>query len=155
MGEAQATASIGAPIGVVWRAMLDTDAYGEWNPFIVEVGRPDGPVLAVGHRVVLHVRWNTGGKARATERVTALEPPADGTRALLEYEYGGPLAALGLVRGRRRQELVRIDGSTTMYRTHERLRGALAWAAPLKRVQDGFERHAAALKARAEQISRQ
>jgi len=154
MGEASAEATIGAPIDLVWSVMLDTGAYGEWNPFIVEVGRPDGPELALGHRVVLHVRWHTGGRARATERVTALEAPAstDGARALLEYEYGGPLAALALVRGRRQQALERVDEVTTTYTTHERLHGALAWAAPLGRVRNGFERHAAALKARAEHL---
>ena len=155
MGEAHAEASIGAPIELVWQIMLDTGAYGEWNPFIVEVGRPDGPDLALGHRVVLHVRWHTGGRARATERITALDAPAltGGARALLEYEYGGPLAALGLVRGRRQQVLEAVDETTTTYTTHERLHGALAGLAPLGRVQDGFERHAAALKARAEHLA--
>jgi len=57
-----------------------------------------------------------------------------------------------LVRGQRIQELSRIDTDVTAYNTRERLRGALAWAAPLGRVQDGFDRHARALKDRAEQL---
>jgi hypothetical protein len=156
MGEAAAAATIDAPIDVVWGTMVDTASYGDWNPFIERVELPDGPSVALGQRVVLHVRWHTGGTARATERVTALDPPSrfDGARALLEYEYGGPLAALRLVRGRRQQALERVDAMTTTYRTGERLYGLLAWAAPLAKVQDGFERHAAALKARAEEIAR-
>lgn len=150
MGHAHASIEIDAPIEAVWSVMVDTAAYREWNPFIVEVGLPDGPELAVGRRVVLHVRWSGGGTAKATERVTALDPPSGGA-ALLEYAYGGPVAALGLVRGRRRQELRALDGGRTSYRTHERLRGLLAWAAPITKVQDGFERHARALKARCEQ----
>ena len=152
MGEARAEVVIHAPIDVVWDVMLDTERYGEWNPFIVEVGLPAERPPMVGDPIVLHVRWGSGGGAKATERVTTLEPPDqhDGARAILDYDYGGPLAALRFVRGRRRQELERRGESETAYRTHERLHGLLAWAAPLAKVQDGFERHALALKARAE-----
>ncbi|MBA2283046.1 MAG: SRPBCC domain-containing protein [Actinomycetota bacterium] len=151
MTTARAETVIAAPIDAVWALMLDTDAYPTWNPFIVEVGRPDGDdrPLRLGDRVVLHVRWHDGGSARATERITALDPPAAGA-ALLEYEYGGPLAALGLVRGRRQQTLTALDDGTTRYVTHEHLRGAAVRFAPIAKVEDGFERHAAALKAAAE-----
>ena len=154
MGEARAEALIDAPIDVVWAVMLDTDRYGEWNPFIVEVGLPAARPPVVGDPIVLHVRWGDGGGAKASEWVTTLEPPDphDGARAVLDYDYGGPLAALRLVRGRRRQELERRADGLTAYRTHERLHGLLAWAAPLRKVQDGFERHAVALKARAEAL---
>jgi hypothetical protein len=155
VGEAAAAVEIDAPIDVVWGVMCAVDDYGEWNPFIVDVGLPDGRGLALGDRVVLHVRWGAGGGTTATERVTALDPPSKsgGQRALLEYAFGGPIAALGLVRGRRQQVLERVDGGRTAYRTHERLHGLLAWAAPIAKVQDGFERHAAALKARAESLA--
>jgi polyketide cyclase/dehydrase/lipid transport protein len=154
MAEAAAAVVIDAPIDVVWAAMLDTDAYPTWNPFIVRVGRKAEGPLAVGEQLVLHVKWGSGGGARATERISALAPPsADGT-ALLEYDYGGPLAALGLVRGRRRQRLDSLAPARTAYETAERLTGPLAWAAPTAKVQDGFERHANALKARAEELAR-
>jgi hypothetical protein len=87
------------------------------------------------------------------ERITALDEPRDGA-ALLEYDFRGPIAALRLVRGRRRQELTALDGGGTMYVTAETLRGALSFAAPIRKVQDGFERHAEALKRRAEALAR-
>ena len=33
----RASVEIDAPLAVVWQAMLDTEAYGEWNPFVVRV----------------------------------------------------------------------------------------------------------------------
>lgn len=144
---------IEAPIDLVWEVMLDTDRYPEWNPFVVRIDRGADP-LALGDPLVLHVRWHTGGGARSTERISKLEGPDQhgGRRALLEYEYHGPYSRAGLVRGRRRQELARIDGAVTSYTTTERLRGGLAWAAPIVKIRDGFDRHATALKARAESL---
>jgi len=148
---AEATAAIDAPVEVVWAVMLDLDAYPRWNPFVVRVDGPAGRPPAVGDELILHVRWASGRGVTTRERITRLEPPAGG-RAVLEYDFGGPLAALGLVRGRRLQELEVAAAGTTRYRTAERLHGLLAFAAPIGRVQDGFERHAAALKARAEAV---
>lgn len=158
MATATATTLIEAPLPLVWDVMLDVARYPEWNPFIVRVGLPDGRPPELGDRLVLHVRWRTGGRARASERITALEPPDpdDPRRALLEYEYGGPIGERGvrLVRGRRRQELSRAGDGLTGYHTTETLHGPMAWAAPIGRVQDGFERHAEALKERAEALHR-
>jgi hypothetical protein len=148
---AEASATIGAPPEVVWQVMLDLDAYPVWNPFVVEVDGPVGRPAAVGDDLVLHVRWASGRGVTTTERIHRLEPPGGGRAGTLEYDFGGPLARLGLVRGRRLQEVeAALDGS--IYRTSERLRGLLAFAAPIGRVQDGFERHAAALKERAEAV---
>lgn len=157
MATATASAVIDAPIQLVWEVMLDVERYPEWNPFIVRVDLPAGRPPELGDQLILHVRWRTGGRARSTERITVLDGPAalGGRRALLEYAYGGPLDGARLVRGRRRQELNRLDEAITTYSTFERLHGLLAWAAPIGRVQDGFERHAAALKARAEELHRQ
>ena len=154
VGTAAAASVIEAPIDLVWSVMLDTERYGEWNPFIVAIDRLEQRPLEVGDELVLHVHWHTGGSVRSTERVRTIDGPErnDGRRALLEYEYRGTLGQLGLVRGRRIQELSRIDDGVTAYNTRERLRGPLAFAAPLGRVQDGFDRHAEALKRRAEQL---
>lgn len=150
---AHAAATIEAPIDLVWAVMLDLDAYPDWNPFVVRVDGPAGRPPAVGDDLVLHVRWASGRGITSAERVTRLEPPdGEPRRAALEYEFGGPLAALGLVRGRRLQEVEEVDEGATRYRTSERLHGGLAFAAPLGRVQDGFERHALALGARAEAV---
>jgi hypothetical protein len=148
---AEASATIEAPAEVVWAVMLDLDAYPTWNPFVVRVDGPTGRPAAVGDELVLHVRWASGRGVTTRERITRLEPPSGG-RATLEYEFGGPLAALGLVRGRRLQQVEDAPGGAARYRTAERLHGLLAVAAPISRVQEGFERHAAGLKARAEAV---
>jgi hypothetical protein len=154
MGTAAAASVIEAPIDLVWSVMLDTERYSEWNPFIVRIDRPGEAPPEVGDMIVLHVHWHTGGSTRSTEQVRRVEGPDQngGRRAVLEYSYAGAFRTVGLVRGRRIQELARIDTDVTAYNTRERLRGALAWAAPLGRVQDGFDRHARALKDRAEQL---
>jgi hypothetical protein len=152
---AEATVTVDAPLDVVWGAMLDLAAYPAWNPFVIRVDGPVGRPPAVGDDLVLHVRWADGRGVTTSERVTRLEPPAadgDVRRATLEYEFLGRLAALGLVRGRRVQEVEQAPGGPTRYLTSERLHGLLAVAAPLGRVQDGFERHAAALALRAEAL---
>ena len=148
---AEASAAIEAPPEVVWGVMLDLRAYPAWNPFVVQVDGPEGRAAAVGDELVLHVRWANGRGVTTRETISRLDPPADGRAGALEYDFGGPLARLGLVRGRRLQE---VEGSAagSTYRTSERLHGLLAFAAPISRVRDGFERHAAALKARAEAV---
>jgi hypothetical protein len=156
MGRAQAAEVIEAPIELVWEVVLDTERYPEWNPFVVRIDRPRHRQIEVGDPVVLHVRWHTGGRTTSAERVTQMEGPEQhgGRRAVLEYQYRGAFSGPGLVRGRRRQELARLADDATSYSTFEHLRGALAWAAPITKVRDGFERHAAALKARAEALYR-
>jgi hypothetical protein len=131
--------------------MLDLDAYAVWNPFVVRVEAPPGRPPAVGDDLVLHVRWASGRGVTTSERIRSLDPPGDGRPGTLEYDFGGPLARMGLVRGRRLQQVEASPGGST-YRTSERLHGLLAFAAPIGRVQDGFERHAAALKERAETV---
>jgi hypothetical protein len=148
---AEASASIAAPIDACWDAMLAFDGYAAWNPFIVAIERASPGAVRVGDDLVLRVRWSSGRRVSSRERVSRLEPPArdgDVLRAALEYEFRGTLAALGLVRGRRLQTLEQRAGGPTLYRTSERLHGPLAWLVPIRSVQDGFERHAAALAAR-------
>lgn len=151
MSEPRASIEIDAPLADVWRIMLDTPAYGEWNPFVerVETAQP----AAVGNPIVLHVRWADGRTARSPERITALEPPRtrDGVAtALMSYVYEGWPARLGLVRGTRHQRLTQRPGGPTTYETVEEFSGPLVRLAGPARVADGFARHAAALKRRAE-----
>jgi hypothetical protein len=145
---AQASTVIDAPMDVVWRVMLDLAGYGTWNPFIVRVDAPDGRDARIGDDITLHVRFRGARRLVAShERITRLEPPN-----LLEYQFRGPLHHTGLVRGRRLQTLQPESGSSTRYSIKERFFGVLAIAVPTKLVQDGFERHAQALKLRAEAI---
>jgi hypothetical protein len=93
-----ASIEIDAPLDVVWSVMLDTAAYGEWNPFVERIDGDSPP--AVGVPVVLHVRWASGRTTSSPERITAVEPPrdVDGVRtAVLSYEYEGLPDRLGLV----------------------------------------------------------
>ncbi|WP_232678257.1 SRPBCC domain-containing protein [Nocardioides sp. R-C-SC26] len=146
-----ASIEIDAPLDLVWQIMLDTDEYGAWNPFVF---RAETPTPAqVGNPIVLHVRWRNGRTTRSPERITAIEPPVrhDGTTtALLSYVYEGLPAKLGLVRGIRHQRLTQIDGGPTHYETVEEFSGPLVRFAGPDRVADGFARHAAGLKERAE-----
>ena len=138
---------IDAPLDVVWRVMLDLDTYGEWNPFIVKVDWPGGQAR-VGQNITLHVQFRGARKlVESHERITRIEP-----HALLEYQFRGPLHHTGMVRGRRSQTLEAESGGCVRYSTEENFFGLLAYAVPLKLVQDGFERHAQALKLRAEAL---
>ena len=152
---AEAAVEIAAPIDVVWRVMTDLPRYREWNPFVVAIEPVDG-AFRVGTAIALTVKWGRRGGASTIEVVDRLDGPApDGEvqRALMEYRFVGWLPRLALVRGSRQQQLEQRPGGPTTYRTSERFTGLLARGVPLAKVQDGFERHARALKARAESLA--
>ncbi|MCW2765988.1 MAG: hypothetical protein JWO11_1947 [Nocardioides sp.] len=148
-----ASIEIEAPLEVVWAVMLDTTAYAAWNPFVERAETATPP--AAGNPIVLHVRWANGRTARSPERISALEGPAtDGevTTATLSYVYEGLPSRLGLVRGVRHQRLTQRVGGPTSYDTVEEFTGPLVKLAGPTRVAEGFARHAAALKKRAESL---
>jgi hypothetical protein len=151
-----ASATIDAPIDVVWGVMLDTEAYGEWNPFVERLESPQPPVE--DSPIVLHVRWASGKTARSPERIVTIEPPREGTggiaTACLSYVYEGLPSKLGLVKGVRHQRLRQSPGGQTSYDTVEEFSGPLVRFAGPDRVAEGFARHAAALKQRAEELAR-
>jgi hypothetical protein len=148
-----ASVDIDAPIEWVWAVMLDTEAYGEWNPFVV---RAECPTPAkVGDPITLYVEWANGRSTTSPERITVIEPPApdgDVRRATLAYVYEGLPSKLGLVRGTRYQRLSQAQGGPTRYETVEEFAGPLVALAGPKRVEDGFRRHAEALRARCESL---
>ena len=150
-----AAADIDAPLDAVWAVMVDTDRYPEWNPFVVRV-ECDGPAQP-GKPIRLHVEFESGKQVVSPERITVVEPPYDdgGTRrATLAYVYEGLPAKLRLVRGTRWQRLSQTPGEPTRYETVEEFSGPLVPLAGPARVEDGFRRHAEALKQRAELLSR-
>jgi len=156
-GELIATAAIdiNAPIDIVWSVMLDFRKYREWNPFIIDVDNiPE--TLVIGSRFLLHVRWADGTTATSWETVTHLTPPSttedESFKALLTYRYSSWLARSGLVQATREQFLSQHKGQSTSYRTKESFHGLLVSSLPLLAVQDGFQRHAEALKQRTEQL---
>lgn len=155
MPEARPSAKIeiDAPLDTVWSVMLDVDAYGEWNPFLFKAECVSPPTP--GDPIKLYVRWPNGKVTTSPERIYAVEHPADDggvRRAVLAYDYEGLPAKLGLVRGRRYQRLSQEPGGPTIYDTVEEFSGPLVPLAGPGRVADGFSRHAAALKARAESL---
>ncbi len=148
---------IDAPIATVWQAMVELQRYHEWNPFIVGVETADA-IAHVGTRMLLDVRWGRGGGTRSPEMVSRLDAPAPapggGMHAQLDYVYLGLPARLGLVRGTRVQTVAQTAGGPTRYETREQFSGLMAAGVPLRKVQDGFERHGRALKQRAESMAR-
>lgn len=147
---------IDAPIETIWQVMTDVRAYAQWNPFVVAIDCPD-PEPRIGTDLTLHVRFGNGKQVRTIERITCLDSPMtdpQGTRrARLEYRFLGLLHAFNMVRGSRHQTLEELAPGQVRYVSHEDLTGWLSWAAPIKLVQDGFERHAAALKQRSEALT--
>jgi hypothetical protein len=152
MRTAAAEAIIAAPIDQVWAVMMDLERYPEWNPFTVRVECPGGP--RVGAPVKLHVRWADGSGVVSPEKIARLEPPAkagDGIkRGVFGYNFGTILSTLNLVRSRRLQIVESLPDGKTRYRTEIELTGLLANLTPIAKVQEGFDRQTAALKARCE-----
>jgi hypothetical protein len=143
---------VDAPLDEVWAVMMDTAQYPAWNPFVARIDAPPGP-LVVGTPLRLHVRWADGGQVVSPEEVEGISPPHDEDsvrRAVLAYRYTGVPARFGLLRCTRVQTLEQRPGGATTYRSTEHFHGLLARAVPLAKVQDGFARHARALKGRVE-----
>jgi uncharacterized protein YndB with AHSA1/START domain len=150
----RASVDIDAPIDRVWAVMLDTGAYGEWNPFVVRAECATPP--KVGDPIKLHVRWANGRGTTSPERISEVDPPHDDDgvrRATLTYVYEGLPSKLGLVRGTRHQRLSQTPDGPTRYETVEEFSGPLVALAGPRRVEDGFRRHAEALKARCEELA--
>lgn len=147
--------TIDAPLAVVWQIMLDTASYAEWNPFVIAAECPSPP--RPGDPIRLTVRWTNGKTATSPEQISVVEGPEVGTdgvsRATLAYVYRGLPSRIGLVRGTRYQRLTQPPGGPTTYDTVEEFSGPLVAFAGPARVAEGFARHAAALKQRAEQTA--
>jgi hypothetical protein len=151
MDDPKASVEIHAPIEQVWAVMVDTASYGEWNPFVEKAECALPP--KVGEPIVLHVRWANGRTTTSPERITVVDPPHEQggvRRAMLAYVYEGLPSKLGLVKGTRYQRLWQQPGGPTHYGTVEEFSGPLVRLAGSKRVEDGFRRHADALKKRCE-----
>lgn len=157
---AHASAVIEAPITHVWSIMKDLGRYGEWNPFVthLELERP-GAMPVPGEVVFLYSRWmdTPDGALRKTRGVLTrfIEPAEVATSgvlrsALLEYRFAEWMAVMRLVLATRQQSLTELADGRTEYVSHEEFRGLLGDFVPLRRVQAGFDAHAAALKAYAE-----
>ncbi len=151
MATPSASVEIDAPIERVWDVIVDTASYGEWNPFIEKAECTFPP--KAGDPIVLHVRWANGRGTTSPERISVVDPPHEEggvRRATLAYVYEGLPAKIGLVKGTRYQRLWQQPGGRTHYDTVEEFSGPLVKLAGPKRVEEGFRRHADALKKRCE-----
>jgi hypothetical protein len=149
-----AEVTIDAPLDVVWKVMVDTSSYGEWNSFCYRIDCDRPP--AVGVPVLLHVRWSNGRTVRSPERITIVEPPHDDEglrKAQLSYAYEGLPDRIGLVHSVRHQVLEQKGDGPTRYVTRQLLTGPMVRFAGPARITEGFERHARDLKARAESLA--
>lgn len=142
----EAEIEIEAPLELVWDVLVDFPRYPEWNPFTIGVETDLTPGNAVGLTVALF-----GKPRKFTERFAVYEPPK-------RIGWGMHLLGGRILRGVRYQELeVRAPGRT-LYRTHERFDGPLAWLVILltgAEVRRGFQSNAKALKERAESLARE
>jgi hypothetical protein len=148
--EIRSSIEIDAPIDVAWRVLTDLGAYRRWNPFVVCVEGAEAPV--VGADVVLHVRWADGSGVTARDRVT--EAWDHGDHRGFAWDYQGALTVLGLLRSSRRLTLTALGVRRCRHESTEVFRGILTPALPRRRIQDGFERMAVALRSESERLHR-
>lgn len=132
---------IDAPPSAVWEQLADTDAYGEWNPFVRELAGN----LAEGER--LTVRIAPPGAREMTFRPTVLTA-APGT----ELRWLGRFLVRGLFDGEHSFHLEELPGGRTRFTQSERFSGLLVGfsKSTLAKTRDGFEQMNVALKQRAE-----
>lgn len=141
MIQAKSSIEISAPIEKVWNTLINLDAYGTWNPFVVKVDGASPP--KVGDRLVLHVKWPDGSGMKIGQLVTRVDAPGD--TAVLAWRFQGFMPSLNMVRAERFQTLTKLDDNTTRYESVETFTGLLARFVPMKRVVTRFEDNAKAL----------
>jgi uncharacterized membrane protein len=107
------TVDIQAPPLRVWAVMIDVERWPEWTASIRSVARRAPGPLAVGKRAKIRqpglppavweivafdegrgFTWVSRGPGVRVTAGHVVEPAADGSRATLRLEFGGPLGAL-------------------------------------------------------------
>jgi uncharacterized protein YndB with AHSA1/START domain len=137
--EVSAEAEIAAPIGEVWKALVDFERYPEWNVFSTAVKTN----LEVGAPVELHVDMPGRSKSIRTEWVNLVEPG----RTIC---WGMYMLHPTLLCANRWQELHELEAGGTRYFTVDRFSGLLV---PLmmslyeEPMRQGFQSVADGLKA--------
>ncbi len=139
----RATRTIDAPAEVVWRVVIDVDAYPEWNTFTITCRT----TWEVGTPIVMKVRLFSRLTIRQRETIRVNE---DGR--LIEYGIDLPM---GLLRSSRRHVLTAVGPGATRYDSEFVLEGRLA---PLverllgTRLRKGFDDMTSGLARRAHAI---
>lgn len=135
--------TINAPAELVWEVLVDFENYGQWNVFCPEVKG----VAEIG--AALHMQVDLGNGLQAqVEYVTKMEPCHTIVWSM-ENKPGDPIHA------DRTQRITAIDAGSCRYWSIDEFSGAAV--APMvemlgAQVEEGFNRCAAGLKARAEAL---
>lgn len=148
MKQVTASVLIQADLQTVWETMVNISRYSDWNPFIIHVGSAsDFP--HPGTLMTFTVCWDNGATQSTKELVDFIAPPSPTSgmqRAEWGYSFSGFLSKIGMVRAQRVQTLTATPEGHTLYHTVETFRGWGQLFLPLKKVQNGFDRQAEALK---------
>ena len=137
----EAAVEIDAPQADVWEILADTDAYADWNPYVVGVES----TLKVGDPVTLTVQ-----QGDETIDVSEVIHANDGESVLAWRFAEMPGWALSATRY---QVLTPLDDGRTRYHTYEAFGGLMAPFILMQQrqhVQNGFRAMADALKQQAE-----
>ena len=133
---------IPAPPNVVWQVLTDTDAYDEWNPFLLSLTGE----LQIGGRLRVTIE-PPGGRAMSFKpRVVAVEP-------VRRLEWLGRAGLPGIMDGRHRFELEELPGSRCRFTHGEVFSGVLVplMGTTLRRTEAGFTAMNEALRRRCEE----
>jgi len=131
---------IDRPPEVVWKILTDLDAYGSWNPFLVEA---EG-ATELGEKLAI--------TAKAKEKGFTLHPRVTESVPGRTLAWVGKLGGMpGLFTGEHRHELEETPGGTR-YTQSENFKGVLVpfTGKVIADTEAAFERMNQALKARAE-----
>ena len=135
------TRTINASASELWQVLINNDAYGEWNPFVVRCQSTFEP----GSAIIMHVKiWSTFA-LRQKETIRANE-----AEKFLEYGIRLP----GLLTSVRQHKLEVIDEHNCRYQSYFELQGLLAPVVKQllgARLQRGFLMMTDALQRRAQQ----
>ena len=138
-----ASTEIDAPAERVWQVVSDFASYPEWNPFIVRAAGEQRPGARLAVTIV------APGVRAVTFKPTVLDLQPG--RLIL---WKGRLLLPGLFDGRHALSVEPLGDGRARFATHEEVTGILLpfLGKVMKASQEGFERMAAAVKARAESM---
>lgn len=126
-----------ASAALVWEVLMDFEAYGQWNPFVVAISGQAN----VGQTLRVDLQLDAGKPMRMQPVVVAVEPKE-------LFEWQGSLGIKGLFDGRHRFALMpHTDGSCTLEHS-ETFSGwlvPLIWPLIAHKTKKGFEAMNAAL----------
>lgn len=133
---------IEAPIGTVWKELVDFDNYPAWNPFITYIS---GPVVA-GSRLEVHVQPPGGSPM-------TFRPVLEEAKETQRLQWTGVLFIPGLFDGTHRFEMEFYDMGKVKFTQTESFSGLLVGPltdSMLARTEQGFKEMNEALKKRCE-----